>query len=112
MSTRIKRKSFVFKLNLVANQRGTTSPALKLRKVESFLLRRLYDIRIELIAREVGVLIADENGLPVQAPLNLEADIGWVGYAKGALRSHVEPPWRKAMKRRRPASRTPSSPQR
>lgn len=50
-----------------------------------------YDLCTELIARELGVVVTDEHGRPPSAPLNVEADLSWVGYANQALRDSVQP---------------------
>jgi len=50
-----------------------------------------YDICVELIAREAGVPVVDENGAPLSVPLDIRAPVAWVGYANGALRARVEP---------------------
>lgn len=50
-----------------------------------------YDLCAELIARECGVVVTDEHGKRLCAPLNVEADVSWIGYANGALRGVVEP---------------------
>jgi fructose-1,6-bisphosphatase/inositol monophosphatase family enzyme len=59
-----------------------------------------YDLCTELIARELGVLVTDENGLTLAAPLNVTADVGWIGYANGAIKALVEPHLRHALTRR------------
>ena len=68
--------------------------------VETFLERRglalgicchPYDICTELIAREAGVIVTDEQGAALSAPLNIEADVAWVGYANDAIRREIEP---------------------
>ena len=50
-----------------------------------------YDICTELIAREAGVLVTDENGEPLSALLDIRADVNWVGYANTALRDSIAP---------------------
>jgi len=50
-----------------------------------------YDICVELIAREAGVVITDEAGRPLSAPLDIRADVAWAGYANAALRARIEP---------------------
>src|SRR5579862_9562980 len=50
-----------------------------------------YDLCTELIARELGVVVTDPLGGPVSAPLAVEPDIAWVGYANAALRAQIEP---------------------
>lgn len=50
-----------------------------------------YDLCGELIAREAGVIVTDDRGMPLSAPLDVEADVCWIGYANEALRSQIEP---------------------
>jgi fructose-1,6-bisphosphatase/inositol monophosphatase family enzyme len=59
-----------------------------------------YDLCTELIARELGVLVTDEEGRPLQAPLDVTSDVGWIGYANTAIRRAVEPELRRALARR------------
>ena len=55
------------------------------------LCARPYDLCTELIAREAGVVVTDEWGRPLAAPLDTVFDVAWVGYANEALRRLVEP---------------------
>ena len=50
-----------------------------------------YDLATELIAREAGVLITDAIGNPLNAPVNVSADVGWIGYANAKIREQIEP---------------------
>jgi hypothetical protein len=50
-----------------------------------------YDLCTELIARTAGVTVTDAQGLPVDAPLDVETDVAWIGYANAAIRRQVEP---------------------
>lgn len=59
-----------------------------------------YDLAAELVAREAGVVITDERGGPLRAPLCIEADVAWVGYANAAIRAQVEPLLQAALRRR------------
>jgi fructose-1,6-bisphosphatase/inositol monophosphatase family enzyme len=59
-----------------------------------------YDMCTELIAREAGVIVTDEWGGPLRAPLNVEPDISWAGYANEAIRREIEPLLQGALKRR------------
>lgn len=59
-----------------------------------------YDLCTELIAREVGVIVTDARGEPVRAPLSVEPDVAWVGYANAALRSQIQPLLAGALERR------------
>ena len=59
-----------------------------------------YDLCTELIARELGVLVTDEQGLPLRTPLDVTSDVGWIGYANAALKALVEPHLRRALTKR------------
>lgn len=50
-----------------------------------------YDLATALIAEEAGVLLTDGLGNPLDAPLTLDADVAWAGYANAAIRAQVEP---------------------
>jgi len=77
--------------------------------VESLLNRRglvlgicchPYDLCTELIAREAGVIVTDERGDVLRAPLSVEPDLAWAGYANDAIRSEIEPLLHKVLKER------------
>lgn len=59
-----------------------------------------YDLCTELIARELGVVVTDEHGQPLRAPLDVSADVNWVGYANETLRTQVEPHLQRLLKAR------------
>jgi fructose-1,6-bisphosphatase/inositol monophosphatase family enzyme len=59
-----------------------------------------YDLATELIAREAGVVVTDPRGSPLDAPLDVETDVAWVGYANPAIRAQVEPLLQAALRRR------------
>jgi hypothetical protein len=59
-----------------------------------------YDLCTELIARELGVLVTTERGHQLAAPLDVETDVAWVGYANTAVRSQIEPLLRRALEAR------------
>jgi len=59
-----------------------------------------YDLCTELIARELGVVVTGIGGAPLDAPLNVEADVAWAGYANEALRAQVAPALEAALRRR------------
>jgi hypothetical protein len=63
-----------------------------------------YDLCTELIAREAGVFISDETGQPLNAPLNLKADVAWAGYANDQIRAQIQPLLQKALNARGLAS--------
>jgi fructose-1,6-bisphosphatase/inositol monophosphatase family enzyme len=77
--------------------------------VESILNRRglvlgicchPYDVCTELIAREAGVIVTDEHGGRLRAPLKVEPDIAWAGYANDAIRAEIEPLLHETLKKR------------
>jgi fructose-1,6-bisphosphatase/inositol monophosphatase family enzyme len=59
-----------------------------------------YDLCTELIARELGVIVTDERGGPLRAPLAVEPDVAFVAYANDRIRAQVEPLLRAALARR------------
>ena len=58
-----------------------------------------YDLCTVLIAEELGLSITDGAGAVIDAPLDLETDVTWVGYANDRLRQRVEPVLRAALVR-------------
>jgi len=59
-----------------------------------------YDVCTELIARELGIIVTDEMGGPLKAPLDVETDVSWVGYANEAIQEQIEPLLHDALKSR------------
>ena len=59
-----------------------------------------YDLCAVLVAEELGVVVTDPNGHPLDAPFDLATDVAWVGYANAMLRHRVEPALRAALARR------------
>lgn len=50
-----------------------------------------YDICTFLIGKEAGIEFTDSFGNELDAPFNLLAEVGWIGYANKEIRSKVEP---------------------
>jgi len=50
-----------------------------------------YDLAGWLVAAEAGVVVTGLDGGPLDAPLDLTSDVGWVGYANEDVRALVEP---------------------
>ncbi|NMC82965.1 MAG: inositol monophosphatase [Armatimonadetes bacterium] len=50
-----------------------------------------YDLCTELIAREAGIIITNEYGEPVRAPLDIREPVAWVGYANPAIHDEIRP---------------------
>ena len=59
-----------------------------------------YDLCTELIAREAGVIVTGVEGRPLDAPLTVDADVAWVGYANEAIRAQMAPLLEAALRRR------------
>lgn len=59
-----------------------------------------YDICTELIARELGIIITNEHGNPITAPLDVTTDVTWLGYANEAIHNQIQPLLQQALKRR------------
>jgi hypothetical protein len=59
-----------------------------------------YDCAALLIAKEAGIVITDLSGAPLDAPLDIHANVAWVGYANDRLRALVEPALHRALERR------------
>jgi hypothetical protein len=56
-----------------------------------------YDLCTESIARAAGVLVTDERGAPLSAPLDVTTDVSWIGFANDALRRRVFPVLRQVL---------------
>jgi len=59
-----------------------------------------YDLCTEIIARELGVIVTNAEGGPLDAPLDVTSDVSWVGYANAQLRHTVEPVLRQSLRAR------------
>jgi 4-aminobutyrate aminotransferase-like enzyme len=59
-----------------------------------------YDLCTELIARSLGVLVTDERGGQLAAPLDVTSDVSWIGYANPTLKEGIEPQLQRALARR------------
>ncbi len=59
-----------------------------------------YDLCTELIARELGVAVTNAAGNLLDAPLDVESNVAWAGYANDALRRQIEPLLQRALRKR------------
>jgi len=84
----------------IADLRPLMEPVLRRRGLSLGICCHPYDLCTELIAREVGVIVTDARGAALRAPLNVEADIAWVGYANSDIRAEIEPLLQEALKQR------------
>jgi hypothetical protein len=76
---------------LFERRKGTSGPALCCHP---------YDLCTELIARELGVIVTDERGQALDAPLDVTSDVTWAGYANTRIRQLIEPLLLQALTRR------------
>lgn len=75
----------------VADLRACMSPVTNERGLPRSLCCHPYDLCTELIAREAGVIVTDIDGGPLKAPLAVEPDVSWAGYANERIRQGIEP---------------------
>jgi fructose-1,6-bisphosphatase/inositol monophosphatase family enzyme len=84
----------------VADIRPLMAPIFVERGLSMGLCCHPYDVCTALIARELGVAVCDVHGRTFDAPMNVDANIAWVGYANAAIRAQVEPALQAALRRR------------
>jgi fructose-1,6-bisphosphatase/inositol monophosphatase family enzyme len=84
----------------VADLRPLMEPLSARRGMPLGICCHPYDLCAALIATEHGVVITDVRGRPLNAPLDLEANVAWVGYANEQIRSQIEPLLQSALHRR------------
>lgn len=58
-----------------------------------------YDLCTALVAEQLGVVVTDADGAPMDGPFDLDANLSWVGYANAGLRDRVEPALQDAVRR-------------
>lgn len=84
----------------IADLRPLMGPIFRDRRLPVPLCCHPYDMCTTLCAEELGVVVTDERGNPLDAPLNVEADVSWCGYANGKIRAQVEPALQRALTKR------------
>ncbi len=83
-----------------ADIRPLMEPLFERRGLSLGICCHPYDLSTELIARELGVIVTGVHGEPLSAPLDVESEVSWVGYANEAIRRQIEPLLQKALRRR------------
>jgi hypothetical protein len=73
--------------------------ALKKLGYHSSLVCHPYDICIAMIAIEIGCVIENFDGTPLNAPLDTTSPVAWMGYANETLASQVRPILKRLMER-------------
>jgi hypothetical protein len=75
----------------VADLRPLVRPLLAQRGLPPSLTCHPYDVCCALIAEENGVIVTDVSGGPLDVPLDVDADVAWVGYANASIQAQIEP---------------------
>ena len=84
----------------IADLRPLMEKVLAARGATLGICSHPYDLCTELIAREAGAIITDVRGDRLNAPLNVDADVAWAGYANEQIRAQIEPLLKRALERR------------
>ena len=84
----------------IADIRPLAKPIHAARGLPAPLCCHPYDICTAMVAEELGVIITDGVGSPIDAPFDAESDVSWVGYANASVRERVEPALEGALRRR------------
>ena len=84
----------------IADLRPLLRTLLSSRGLPPALACHPYDICCALIAEESGVIVTDASGQPLDAPLDVEAEVAWAGYANGRIRAQIEPLLQAALRER------------
>ena len=83
-----------------ADLRAHMNPVTTKRGLPRLLCCHPYDLCTELIAREAGVIVTGVDGGRLTAPLAVEPDVSWMGYANERIRATVEPFLQAALRKR------------
>lgn len=75
----------------VADLRPLMRPLLHGRGLPLGICCHPYDLCTALIATELGIMVTGASGDLLDAPLNVDADVAWVGYANEEIYRQVEP---------------------
>ena len=84
----------------VADLRPLIGPLLESRGLPRPLTCHPYDICTALIAEQSGVIVTAADGHPLDAPLDVEAEVAWAGYANQRIRTEIEPLLQQALRAR------------
>lgn len=84
----------------IADLRPLMEPVFAERGLVAGLYCHPYDVCTSLIAEELGVVLTDGRGGPIDAPLTVDDGVSWAGYANERLHARVEPLLNEALNRR------------
>jgi fructose-1,6-bisphosphatase/inositol monophosphatase family enzyme len=82
----------------IADVRPLLGPLLARRGLPPPLTCHPYDVCTALIAEELGVIVTDPYGRPLDVPLNVEHEVAWIGYANSHIRGQIEPRLREELR--------------
>ena len=81
----------------IADLRPLVEPLLRQRGRALGLCCHPYDLCTESIARAAGVVVTDEDGERLTAPLDVSTDVAWIGVANAPLRERLWPVLREVL---------------
>ena len=84
----------------IADLRPLVEPLLRERGRALGLCCHPYDLCTESIARAAGVMVTDEHGRRLTAPLDVTSDVAWIGIANERLRDQLWPVLREVLAER------------
>jgi fructose-1,6-bisphosphatase/inositol monophosphatase family enzyme len=84
----------------IADLRPLMEPLLNRRGQSLGICCHPYDLCTELIAREFGVIVTDARGGALRAPLDVETNVAWAGYANSHIQEEIEPLLQRALSSR------------
>lgn len=84
----------------IADLRPLMSMVMQQRGFDLSICCHPYDLCTELIARELGVIVVGENGDQLNAPLSVDGNLTWVGYANQDIRKQIEPRLQNSLRKR------------
>jgi fructose-1,6-bisphosphatase/inositol monophosphatase family enzyme len=84
----------------IADLRPLAERILARRGLALGLCAHPYDLCTELVARELGIVVTDAFGQALDAPLSVDGDLSWVGYANDHIRREIEPLLQAALRER------------
>ncbi|HWA77764.1 MAG TPA: hypothetical protein VG937_35755 [Polyangiaceae bacterium] len=84
----------------ICDLRPLLAPILSARGLPRPLCCHPYDLCTSVIAEELGVRLRSPEGHSFDAPLDVESDVAWAGYANAELQRQIEPLLVRALSRR------------
>jgi fructose-1,6-bisphosphatase/inositol monophosphatase family enzyme len=75
----------------IADVRGLLYRYLRKEGKEGGHVCHAYDVCAHLIGTEIGIIVTDAEGKPLDAPLTLNEEINWIGYANKDIEKEIKP---------------------